>query len=196
MAFSVFCIFTEHVVFTKCFSINGCWCHHSMSLLHLMCLLKRLCGYSWCFFPRSLSTAWKQQIRTVINGLFYNVSRKQEFLQTFVTCPNSNFLFFSLSLSVFLFFSICERLQIGGSNWRQSMSRPWLSSTPDSRRSTFCRRYSKNLSEPQTCLCVCVSLTSHCMSQGLIFIYLFNRLYPLKVKTVSLFFRSVLCIDV
>ncbi len=36
------------------------------------------------------------------------------------------------------------------------MSRPWLSSTPDSRRSTFCRRYSKNLSEPQTCLHISV----------------------------------------
>ncbi len=161
MAFSVFCIFTEHVVFTKCFSINGCWCHHSMSLLHLMCLLKRLCGYSWCFFPRSLSTAWKQQIRTVINGLFYNVSRKQEFLQTFVTCPNSNFLF-SLSLFLFFFSSAYARgcrsaAATGGRAWA-GLGFPQLQTAGDQPSAEGTVRTSVNLKHActHTCVCVCV----------------------------------------
>lgn len=36
--------------------------------------------------------------------------------------------------------SICVRLQKRGSSWRQSMNRPWRSSAPHSRRSSFCER--------------------------------------------------------
>ena len=46
-------------------------------------------------------------------------------------------LFFScFSLS----HSICEKLLTVRSSWRRSMNKPWLSSAPSSRRSTFCRR--------------------------------------------------------
>ncbi len=113
-------------------------------------------------FPRSLSTAWKQQIRTVINGLFYNVSlRKQEFLQTFVTCPNSNFLF---SLFLFFFSSAYARgcrsaAATGGRAWA-GPGFPQLQTAGDQPSAGGTVRTSVNLKHActQVCVCVCVCL--------------------------------------
>lgn len=128
--------------------VNGCWCHHSLSLLGLMCLLKCLCGYSWCCFPALCPEPENSRSEQWLIVLFYNVClRKQGFLQT---RPNSNTIPFFLFL--FFYFSAYARgcrpaAATGGRAWA-GPGVPQLQTAGDQPSAE-----GKNLSDPQTGLC-------------------------------------------